>query len=311
MDKRRITTMMIILTLLVLAQLACEDTPTTMPLPGDQGAYAAAQATLDSGQRQAMELSYQATVISLNMYQAANAAAQTTMDYNQRQLMELSIQGTQVSQNMARAAATQQFTAKQTQMAWNTISTAQSEAATATYSVYLQRLSQIAQAQAILNLQATQTAQTNATLTAYPLTATPWAAIQADILRKRNEAERRALWDEFVVTPLKVILLTLVVLLLIVGGVMAYRQLIPALEIRLRTISRDNDSPLLLVDGMFVDPDPSHQRLTQQELRLLEHSRLPSDETPNVEIIGPSEPSISNWITEAEQKLRSDGWIFP
>jgi hypothetical protein len=311
MNKPRIATLMIIVTLLVLVQLACEDTPTTMLLQGEQGAYAAAQATLDSGQRQAMELSYQATVISLNMNQAANSAAQTTMDYNQRQLMELSIQGTEVSQNMARAAATQQFTAKQTQMAWNAISTAQSGAATATYSVYLQRLSQIAQAQAMLNLQATQTAQTNATLTAYPLTATPWAAIQADILRKRNEAERRALWDEFVVTPLKVILLTLVVLLLIVGGVMAYRQLIPALELRLRTISRDNDSPLLLVDGMFVDPDHSHQRLKQQELRLLEHSRLPSDETPNVEIIGPSEPSISNWITEAEQKLRSDGWIFP
>jgi len=310
MNKPRIAKMMIIVTLLVLAQLACEDTPTAMPLSGDQGAYAAAQATLDSGQRRAMELSYQATMVSQNMNQAANAAAQTTMDYNQRQLMELSIQGTQVSQNMARAAATQQFIAKQTQMAWDDMSTAQSGAATATYSVYLQRLSQIAQAQAMLNLQATQTAQTNATLTAYPLTATPWAAIQADILRKRNEAERRALWDEFVVTPLKVILLTLVVVLLIVGGVMAYRQLMPALELRLRTIYRDDDS-LLLVDGMFVDPDNSHDRLTQGELRMLEHSRLPSDDTPQVEIIGPSEPSISNWITEAEQKLRSDGWIFP
>jgi len=93
---------------------------------------------------------------------------------------------------------------------------------------------------------------------------------------------------------LKVILLTLVVLLLIVGGVMAYQRLMPVLELRLRTISRENDSPMLLVDGMFVDPDPSHLR-------------LPSDETPLVEIIGPSEPSISNWITEAEQKLRTDG----
>ena len=132
------------------------------PLPGDQGAYAAAQATLDAGPRQAMELSYQATVVSLNMDQAANAAAQTTMDYNQRQLMELSIRGTEVSQNMARAAATQQFIAEQTQLAWNAMTTAQSQAAT-------EYAAQTAQAQA------------NATQTAYSLTATPWAAIQAGI----------------------------------------------------------------------------------------------------------------------------------
>ena len=84
----------------------------------------------------------------------------------------------------------------------------------------------------------------------------------------------------------------------------------PVLELRLRTISRDNDGDLLLVDGMIVDPDPLHHRLTQQELRLLEHPALPSDETPQVEIVGSSEPSITNWIIEAEQKLRSDGWML-
>jgi hypothetical protein len=133
------------------------------------------------------------------------------------------------------------------------------------------------------------------------LTATPWAAIQAGI-------ERRAWWQEFVVSPLIVILFFLVVLLLIGGGVLAYRRLMPALELRLRTISRDNDGDLLLVDGNVVDPDPSHYRLTQQEWRLLEHPTLPTDE-PQVEIVSSSEPSITNWIIEAEQKLRSDGWI--
>jgi hypothetical protein len=270
-----------------------------------EAAYAAAQATLASGQSEMMELSHQATVVSLNIDQAANAAAQTTVDYNQRQLMELSIRGTEVSQNMARAAATQQFITEQTQMVWNATANAQSQAATATYSAYILNVTQTAQAQAILDVQATHTAQANATLTAYSLTATPWAAIQADIVRTRNESERRALWGEFVVTPLKVILLTLVVLLLIVGGVIAYRRLMPVLELRLRTISHDNDSPLLLVDGMIVDPDPPHRRLTRWVLRQPNLPQLPSDETPHVEIVDPSDPSVTNWITEAEQKLRS------
>jgi hypothetical protein len=168
-----------------------------------QAEYAAAQATLDSGQSDMMELSHQATVVSLNMEQAANAAAQAKLDDNQRQLMELSIQGTEISQNMAQAAATQQFITEQTQMAWNATATAQSQAATATYSAYMFNVTQTAQAQAILDVQATQTAEAKATRTAYSLTATPGAAIQADIVRARNEAERRALWGEFVVTPLK------------------------------------------------------------------------------------------------------------
>jgi len=257
-----------------------------------------------------MELSYQATAISLSMDQAASSAAQSTLEYNQRQAMELSYQATAVSQNMAQAAAMQEFIVKQTQMAWSAMSTAQSGAATATNSAYVQRSSQTAQAQAILIVQTTQTAQANATLTAYPLTATPWAALQADILRIRNETERRALWDEFVVTPLTVILLTLVVLLLIVGGVVAFRRLMPVLELRLRTIARDNDSPMFLTDGMFVDPDPLQHPLTQPGSHLLNHSQLQSDMTGQVEIVDPSELSITNWIAEAEQKLGSDARII-
>ena len=282
MNKRRIV-VVLSFTLIILAQLACESATMT-PLPGDEGAYTAAQATLEAGPRQAMELSYQATLFSLNMDQAANAAAQTTRDFNRRQLMELSIRGTEVSQNMARAAATQQFIAEQNQLERNAMTTAQSQAAT-------ENAAQTAQAQA------------NATQTAYSLTATPWAAIQAGI-------ERRAWWQEFVVSPLIVILFFLVVLLLIGGGVLAYRRLMPVLELRLRTISRDNDGDLLLVDGTIVDPDSSHHRLTQQEWRLLEPPTFPTDE-PQVEIVGSSEPSIANWIIEAEQKLRSDGWISP
>ena len=281
-------------------------TLTPSPLSGDNqdAAYAAAQATLVAGQSEMMALSHQATVVSLNMNQAAKAAAQATIDYHQHQLMELSVQGTEVSQNMARAAATQQFIAEQTQLVWNATATAQSQAATATYSAYILNVTQTAQAQAILDVRVAETAQANATLTAYSLTATPWAAIQADILRTRNERERRAWWEEFVVNPLKAILFTLVVVLLIVGGVMAYRRLMPVLELRLRTISRGSDSPLLLVDGMIVDPDPPHRRLTRWVRRQPNLPQLPSDETPYVEIIAPSDPSVALWLAEAEEKLR-------
>jgi len=140
----------------------------------------------------------------------------------------------------------------------------------------------------------------------------PFAALQAEIVRAQDESDRRTLWGEFVITPLTLILITLVIVLLIVGGVLAYQRLMPVLELGLRTfISRDNKNPMLLVDGMIVDADPLAPQLTQPELRLLNTAQLPSDDMPPVEIIGPSEPSITNWIAEAEQKLRSEGWIQP
>lgn len=294
MNKRRIS-MMAIFTLMILAVMACETStpldsgqPFGTPSPYNrealQSAYAAAQATQASGQSQMMDLSHQATVVSLNIAQAADAAAQATLDDNQRQLMELSVQANQIKQNMAYAAATQKFVLEQTQIAQNVTATAQSGAVT-------EYARQTAQAQSLLDVQAMNTAQANATRTAYSLTATPGAVIQADILRTRNEAERRAVWEEFVVTPLKIILPTLVVLLLIVGGVMAYLRLMPALEQRLR-------------NGASVDSD---QRLTNLELHLLNHPQLLSDEAVDVEIVGSSEPAITNWIIEAERQLRSDG----
>jgi hypothetical protein len=305
--------MMLIYTFIALALLACESVPTpvTGSIETPQPVYAAAQATLDYGQSQMEELSHQATVVGLNMAQAANAAAQATLDDNQRQMMELAYQATAVSLNMAQAAATQQFITEQTQTAWNATATAQSQAATATYSAYALNVTQTSQAQTMLGVHAAHTAQANATQTAYSLTATPWAAFQADIVRTRNKAERRALWEEFVVTPLKVILSTLIVLLLIAGGVMAYRRLMPVLELRLRTISRDNHSPLLLVDGMIVDPAPHYRRLIPQEPRQAYLPQLPSGGSAQVEIFSPSEPSVACWIIEAEQALRPDGRIQP
>lgn len=269
----------------------------TPPLPGyDQGAaYVAAQATLGAGQSELAGLSQQATVDSLSGSQAANAAAQATLDYNQRQLMDLSIQATEIGRNMARAAATQQFIVEEAQIAKNATVTAQGQAATAMYALYILDVTRRAQA-----------AQIDATRTAYSLTATPLAAIQADMIRTRGEAARRARWDEVVFTLLTACLILLIVLLFIAGVMIAYLRLMPLIELRLRTGSRIHESPMLLVDGV-VD---RHRQSSPRELSQVYLRPLPSGRPIiEVEIIGPSEPSISNWITKAEQKLRSDGWV--
>jgi hypothetical protein len=135
-------------------------------------AYANAQATLDYGKSQLLDLARKETENSLNMSQAANSAAQSTQDYNQRQKADLNFQATVVSLNIAQAAATQKFILQQTKIAQDATTAAQSNAATAAQSTYLMDVNQTAQVQAILDAQALQTDQAAAALTAYPLTAT-------------------------------------------------------------------------------------------------------------------------------------------
>lgn len=343
MDKRRTATVLLLMTVALLACVSTTPLPpgslayvtlTPAPLPGNgrEAAYAAAQATLTAGQSEMAALAHQATVVSLSMDQAADAAAQATRDDDQRQLMELSIRATEVSLNMAQAAATQHAIAEQNQMTQNATTTAQAQAAeatataqsqaamatarsqeaTATYSAYVLEVTQTAQAQAVLDAHAAGTAQAHATLTAYPLTATPAAAMQAYIVRSRDQRERRALWDEFVVTPLTVILVVTVSILLIVGGVITFRRLLPIVEYRLRNPHGDRDRDMLprsLTGVTVVDLDPRDYRLEGPGLYPRSHPQLVSEETPQVEVVDPDEPSVINWIAEAERKLRTDGSI--
>lgn len=344
MNKRRITTMLIF-TFMALALLACGSinppvpgtplarptfTPSPLPVNVQETEYAAAQATQASGQSELKELSRQATVVSQNMTQAAATQQFIT---NQTQMV-WNVTATVQSQDATAAAQNQGATATSQSQDATTIAqnqgatlvaqnqgatlvaqdqgataTAQSQDATATESAYIRNLTQTVQVQAMLDVQGTHTAQINATQAAYSLTATPWAALQAGIVQTRNESNRRSWWGEFVTTPLKVILITLVVLLFIVGAVMAYRRLMPVLDLRLRAIWRDNDSPLLLVDGTIVDHDAPHRQATHWVLRQPEEPQFPSYEIPPVEIIDSSDPSIAPWITETEQKLRTDGRI--
>jgi hypothetical protein len=245
-----------------------------------------------------MELAYQATSVGLEIAQAADSAARSTLDENQRRMMELSYQSTLVSQDMAQAAATERFIRKQTQAVQDANATAQSSAATASYSAYALNVTQTA-----------YYAQEIATQQAYALTATPQAAIQAAIIRKQDKTNRRALWDEFIVTPVTLILSTLGILLLMLGSVLAFRRLMPVLELRLRTISRGNGHrPLILLDGMSRDPDLPARGLPPGEPRQANISRLTSVATAQVEVVDPSaDLDIAGWIAEAEQILRGGG----
>ena len=211
--------------------------------------------------------------------------AQSTLDRGRNELDELSRQGTAVSIEMAQAAATQQAVLEQTRFASNAEAVALDQAATekslddaATQAAYNRLITQTAQAQVILDAQAAQTAQANATGTAFSLTATPLAALQADLARIQAEADQVARWENYVVAPFKAALWLAAGLLLIVGVLLVYRWLMGA-------------------------PIPVIQPIKQRALKLIKPRRRPNQGTLRVEIVGPSDPSVVNWIAEAEQKL--------
>jgi hypothetical protein len=214
--------------------------------------------------------------------------AQSTLDRGWNELDEISRQGTAVSIEMAQAAATQQAILEQTRFASNAEAVALDQAATekslddaATQAAYNLSITQTAQAQAILDVQAAQTAQVNATGTAFSLTATPLAALQADLARIQAEADQVARWENYVVAPLKAAFWLAAGLLLIVGVLLAYRWLMGA--------------PIPVVQVI--------QPIKQRALQLIKPRRRLNDGALRVEIVGPSDPSVVNWIAEAEEKL--------
>ncbi len=188
-----------------------------------------------------------------------HSAAQATLAAGQAQAQDLAIQSTQVALNMTQAAATETYFLRQTERAEQKSATAQSQRATASQETHLQGLTHTAQIEETRAAQATNTAHAIHTATAWPQTATPLAATQQVIIAQAEAAERRAHWEQILI-PLKVIFLSLlgfvILVLLVLGGVRAYRRLLPALELRLGTIPRGpHDAPLLLLNNLIIDPD--------------------------------------------------------
>ena len=282
-------------------------TPMPVILESSNPDYAYAQATIDTGQNQLMDLSLKATEASLNISQAANAAALSTQQYNQRQQMELDYQSTIVSLNITQAAATQKFIKQQTKTARDASTAAQNSAAAATRSTYLVNVTQTAQAQAIQDAQASQIAQAVVALQFYPLTATPFAATQAALLMQQYAREQKSFVDR-IVSPLIPIVATIFVLLLfILVIVVAYRRymLIPWPR-RLR-IGHVNVNPLIMIDGVITDHHlPLHQ-VIPSIITPVEPLGLPCEKTVSVEIVNASEPPVAHWIAEVEQQLANEG----
>jgi hypothetical protein len=181
-----------------------------------------------------------------------HSAAQATLAAGQAQAQNLAIQSTQVALNMTQAAATDTHFLRQTERA-------QQETATASQEAHLLGLTQTAAIEQTQAAQATNTAHAIHTATAWPQTATPLAATQQVIIAQAEAEQRRAYWEQILI-PMKVIFLSLlgfvILVLLVLGGIRAYRRLLPALELRLGTIPRGpHDAPLLLLNNLIIDPD--------------------------------------------------------
>lgn len=294
----------------VAAILSGSDTPAPAIIESPNPAYA--QATIDSGRSQLLDLSRQSTEISLNMSQAAHSAAQSTQDAYQRQRLALDFQATDVSQGIARAAATQDFIIQQTKIARDAAAIAQrstqSSAVAAAQSTYRVIGSQTAQAQAILSVQSSQTAQAVAALTAAPLTATPYAATQAALLMQEYSREQQSFVKQ-IVYPLIPIIVVLDLLLFTLGIILIYRRFISipwSGHLRIAPVIV-NPNPLTIIDGGFADHDPWFDRIIPSELRPANLPELPGESKLNVEIMNADEPPVSNWIAELEQQLATEG----
>ncbi len=260
-------------------------TPTPGKIGSPDPASANAQATIDAGQNQLLDLSLKATQVSLNMAQAADAAAQSTQEYNQQQQLLLDHQATLISLNIVHAAATQDAVRQQTKSAKDALAASRSTAAAATAAANRVNLALIAQAQVIVDARTTQTAQAAAALTAYPLTATPLAATQAALLMQQYDREQKAFLDRIVspAIPLVAGILFLLVFILVIS--LVYRRVMPAVWTRRLRIGHVNAYPPVMIDGVMAEHTlPLHQ-IIPPEPTPAELPMLPCEKTAHVEIV--------------------------
>ncbi len=296
-----------------------------------------AQATIDSGQSQLLELSRKSTELSHNMAQGENSSALATQAYNKRQKLDLDnqatsislaitqaavtqeslaqqtkinldYQATKVNLAMDQAASTQAFLAQQTKLAGDADAAAQSDAAAATQLAYQVAVTQTAQAQGMLDDHARQTAQAAAALTAYPMTATPLAAIKAALLMQEYDREQQSFVDR-VVVPLVPFLAILDLLLFTALIIVGYRRFMSMpLPNRLRAaLGNVNPRPINVIDVMGADPDLRRPLLVPSVQTPANPPRQPGEAVGHVEIVDATEPPVAHWIAEVEQQLAPEG----
>ncbi|MDR3576889.1 MAG: hypothetical protein P4L50_23735 [Anaerolineaceae bacterium] len=237
-----------------------------------------AQATIDSGQGQLLDLSRQATESSLVLAQTERAAAQETQVYNDQQKLALDFQATQISRNIRRAAATQEFLTQQANISLEATSTAQRSAAEATQSAEQAFDTQTAQAQIILNFQGSQTVQAAAAMTAFPFTATPFAATQAAALANEANQEQQSFINR-IINPLVLILAVFDLILIIIGIVLFYRRYL---------IMPEAQPSVTSINKPATSPEPS------------------GEGTVFIETVNSADLPIAEWINDAENQLAGE-----
>ena len=283
--------------------------PTQGKIGSPDSASANAQATMDAGQVQLLDLSLKATQVSLNMSQAADAAAQSTQDANQLQQLQLDHQATVTSLDIANAAATQNVFSQQTKTANDAAANAHSTAAAATASANRVNLALIAQAQVIVDGETTQTGQAAAALTDYPMTATPFAATQAALLMQEYDREQKAFVDRIVSPAIPIVAAILFLLVFILVISLVYRRVIPPIYPRRLRIGRVNVNPLVMIDGVIADHAlPLHQTIPSEPSSAA-LPMLPCEKTNHVEIVTATEAPVAHWIAEVEQQLANEGGL--
>ncbi len=264
---------------------------------------------MDYGERQLLELDREATEISLNMAQAANDAAQSTQEYNRLQQLDLDYQATIISLNITQAAATQEFIVQQTQLSGDSTAIAQSTEAAARQSTYLVNVTQTAQAQAVLYARDLHTTQTAEALTAYPMTATPFAMTQAALLMQQYDREQQAFVSR-VISPSIPLLAILALLLIVIAGIaLVYLRFVPLTWHPRLLIARGNanHNPLITIEGLSANSVP-HLDRDPPELTPANPPGARSN-TVHVEIVNASEPPVAHWIAEVENQLTAEGWL--
>lgn len=195
--------------------------------------------------------------------QNAQAEAQATIAAGQGQMAELAVRATEVALNLTLAAATEQAFARQTeqahamtatafQNAQNATATASQESSNATGTAQMLATAgaatSTAEAQATRDAEGTATQAAANTATAWPMTQIAMNATQARIVAETEQVRQEAYWRQFVV-PFWVFLGALIAALIVLGLVLAYRRLLPVLDLRLRTL-RDTQTgdTLILLD---------------------------------------------------------------
>lgn len=173
----------------------------------------------------------------------ATSQAQATEGALQVELQLLSAQATATMQayqiESARAQATESARAVAIQQ------TAQASAVAATAQAVQEQVTSTAQAALV------QTAQ------AWQITQTPLAATQAAIAQTAEQERIQSEWSA-VLIPVKTLFWpafwSCVLVLLVVAIALAYRRLMPILDLRLRTVPRrGDDNPLILLNDMLID----------------------------------------------------------